>query len=364
MNKYTIQLIVATALVAVPIAARAQGETEARCGVDSLDPAQATARLEWARMCALTLNTGTVPNSGDPDNWFTTDDYPDTPEYLDNNNFSRAFTGETEFYHVNEEHAKRLYQGGTYTPVKETSGPTAGFWKWQRPPTKLRARPLYPTFDSSTGSVLIATNLAECKLYEKNLNTNVISTIPWTGGFRVAAYCVSSCYAPDQNLRFSGGDVNVVVAMKARRDDLVTLTPGASLDDLSLQTSRVASYTTEIRDAENVIYKLTTASGGSLKVTNEHPMITSSGRLVQAQQLAVGNELLKADGTPDPIIGIEKTTYFGRVYNIKPVSTEPVANILIAQGYLVGSSRFQNDDVSYMNRILLLHQVPDEVMPR
>jgi hypothetical protein len=45
------------------------------------------------------------------------------------------------------------------------------------------------------------------------------------------------------------------------------------------------------------------------------------------------------------------------------VSPEPVANILIAQGYLVGSSRFQNDDVGYMNRILLLRAAPD-VMPR
>jgi hypothetical protein len=59
-----------------------------------------------------------------------------------------------------------------------------------------------------------------------------------------------------------------------------------------------------------------------------------------------------------------KTDYFGKVYNIKPVSRERVSNVLIAQGYLVGSARFQNDDVNYMNRALLFRAVPDVVMPR
>jgi hypothetical protein len=204
--------------------------------------------------------------------------------------------------------------------------------------------------------------LNDCNLYVWNQTAGTLT--PWTSSFYVVAYCESGCYAPDQRLRFSDGDVNIVDAMKARRDDLVTLSPDATLDQLTTQTSRVASYTAEIRDAENVIYKLTTASGGSLSVTNEHPILTSGGRLVQAQTLVKGDALLRADGTPDPITRIEKTTQFGKVYNVKPVSPEPVANILIAQGFLVGSARFQNDDVAYLNRVLLFRGVPDEVMPR
>ena len=180
----------------------------------------------------------------------------------------------------------------------------------------------------------------------------------------VTAYCESGCYAPDQSLRFSDGDVNIVDAMKAHRDDLVTLSSDATLDKLATQTSKVYNYTADIRDAKQVLYEITTASGGALRVTDEHPMVTSEGLLVAAEKLTVGDELLKADGTPDPITAIEKTDYFGKVYNIRPVSSERVANILIAQGYLVGSARFQNDDVSYMNRALLFRAVPDAVMPR
>jgi hypothetical protein len=250
-----------------------------------------------------------------------------------------------------------------YTVFQETSGPTINFYKWTRP--TLRPRPLYPSFDTivtGTGTQLFPSGGADCGIYTKNATTGALTT--WTGNFYVAYYCESSCYTPDQNLTFSTGEVNVVAAMKAKRDDLVTLSPDATLDSLATQTSRVFSYTTEIRDAENVIYKLTTASGGSLSVTNEHPIITSEGRLVQAQKLIEGDELLKADGTPDMIVSIEKTTHFGKVYNIKPASTVPVANILIAQGYLVGSARFQNDDISYMNRVLLFRGVPDDVMPQ
>jgi len=245
---------------------------------------------------------------------------------------------------------------------QEALGATAGFWKWAG--TSQRPRPMYPSFENTpvagSGTQLFPhPTLADCRLYSDRNGTT-----PVAGSTYVIAYCESSCYTPDQNLRFATGDVNIVDAMKTKRDDLVTLAPDATLDQLATQTSQVFSYTTEIRDAEHVIYKLTTASGGSLSVTNEHPLVISSGQLVQAQKLHPGDELLKADGTIDPITQVEKTTYVGKVYNIKPMSREPVANILIAQGYLVGSARFQNDDVDYMNRVLLFRGVPADVMPQ
>jgi hypothetical protein len=280
---------------------------------------------------------------------------------------NHAFSGNVEDYNVNLNYSISRYMlTSRYTVTQETTGLTTGYWKWSH--TTQRALPLYPTFETSpvagAGIQLIPlpSVFNDCNLYQWDRTAGTLT--PWTGNFYVVAYCVSGCYAPDQSLRFSDGDVNIVEAMQARRDDLVTLTPDATLGDLTTQTSRVYSYTAEIRDAEHVIYKVTTASGGSLSVTSEHPVLTSEGRLVKAETLAVGDKLLKADGVPDPVTRVEKTTRFGKVYNIQPVSTERVANILIAQGYLVGSARFQNDDVEYMNRTLLFRAVPNEVMPR
>jgi hypothetical protein len=207
---------------------------------------------------------------------------------------------------------------------------------------------------------------APCTLFQDQTGT----TTPWPGAnaFFVAFYCTSSCYTPDQNVRFSTGDVNIADAFNAVRNDVVTLSPDATLDNLSTQVSGVFSYTHESRNnITQPIYTVTTASGGSLSVTNQHPVLVASsgsGRLLMAERLREGDELLKADGTLDPIVQIVKTNHTGQVYNLAPTATEHVSNILIAQGFLVGSSRFQNDDLKYMNRALLFRAVPDHVMPK
>jgi hypothetical protein len=364
MTKFILLFILQIALLGVPASALASAQGS-RCATDSLDPDLASQRIEWARKCGLLRNTG------GPNSWFESEAAFDlmlnpAKEYreIDPN---RAFSGNADDYNVNLYYSSSLFvPTPKYSVTQETSGPTSAYWKWSH--TTQRAHPLYPTFETSpvagTGIPLLPlpTIFNDCNLYQWDQTAGTLT--PWTGSFYVVAYCESGCYAPDQSLRFSDGDVNIVDAMKAGRDDLVTLSPDATLDALTTQTSKVARYTTEIRDAENVIYTLTTASGGSLSVTSEHPILTSEGRLVQAQKLAKGDALLKADGTSDPITRIEKTTRFGKVYNITPVSPEPVANILIAQGYLVGSARFQNDDVAYINRVLLFRAVPEEVMPR
>ena len=77
-----------------------------------------------------------------------------------------------------------------------------------------------------------------------------------------------------------------------------------------------------------------------------------------------GNRLIKPDGTRDEVVSVTQADYFGKVYNLKPASTNRVANILIAQGFLVGSSRFQNEDADFINRIILGRGIPANVIPR
>jgi len=361
--------LMVTLISLLPERVRADPEQEFRCMTDSLNVEQALKRIEWARKCALLTNTG------GPDSWIESDVALDAATFDTNPPIrinvkdyveidrDHAYTGSVHGYRVNNYYAvSRYVDTPMYTVFRETSGPTANYYKWSH--TTQRPQPLYPSFETvpqiSQGTQLFPhPDLAGCRLY-----TDRDGTMPYNGNFYLIALCEASCYTPDQRLRFSGGDVAIVDAMTARRDDLITLSPDATLNNLTTQTSKVYSYTTEIRDAEQDIYKVTTASGGSLSVTNAHPIITSEGRLVKAEQLVEGDALLKANGSPDRIIRVEKTRFFGKVYNIKPMSREPVANILIAQGYLVGSARFQNDDVGYINRILLFRSVPDEVVPK
>lgn len=356
------------ALVAAPTVARAQPIVQLRCTIDSLDPTQATARLEWARKCGLLLNTGATPNTGNPENFFQSTKAADAATFegandYRENNTTRAFSGNVNEFNINFSHAWALFgQFFTYTVGRETSGPTLNFFKWSK--TTLRSRPLYPTFDSGGTMLFPPANLSAqsaCTLFTDAART---TPLPPTSFFTVLAYCESSCYTPDQSVRFSTGDVNIVDAFTDMRNDVVTLSTDATINNLRTEVSPVYSYTRELRDVEQPIFKLFTASGGSLSVTNEHPVMIASGKLVKAEKLREGDEILRADGTADPIIDIERTSFFGKVYNLKPTATEHVRNVLIAQGFLVGSARFQNDDIKYVNRALLFHTVPDSVMPR
>jgi hypothetical protein len=376
MNKT--KLICAAALLAAPTSVLADTIQEVRCAVDSLSVAQALNRLAWARKCGLTLNTGATPKTGNPSNFFQSVKAADDVTFVGandyrENNTSQAFTGQVMDYNVNYSMAWSEYGAFfAYHTFQDAAGPTLNFWDWNKPGQQ-RAQPLYPSFDSTfagNGTQLFpppnANVNSPCTLF-----TDQGGTVAWpaANAYFSAFYCTSSCYTPDQSVRFADGDVPMIDAFKAVRNDVVTLSGDATLDKLSTQVDGVHSYTHESRDtAKNVIYTVTTASGGTLSVTHQHPVLVvkkGSGRLVMAETLREGKDaLVKADGSLDRIVDITKSEHIGQVYNLSPNSTAHVSNILIAQGFLVGSSRFQNDDLQYMNRALLFRAVPDDVMPR
>src|SRR6185436_19957410 len=170
-------------------------------------------------------------------------------------------------------------------------------------------------------------NFSDCRLF-----TDMNGTQPYNGTFYVNVFCTSSCYTPEQTVSFVTGDEKILDAATAvRPTGLTTVAPGSTLEKIRFQTNDVASYTQELRDVTNVIFEIRTASGGELRVTDKHPDIQDNGRVVEAASLKVGDKLIKADGSRDRIVSINKTTHFGKVYNIKPRSTSRVANILVAQ---------------------------------
>jgi hypothetical protein len=375
MNKF--KLVFVAALAAAPTSVFAQSVQVVRCQtVDSIDIPTGLNRIEWARKCGLTLNTGSIPKTGNPANFFQSTKAADAATFLGANEYlenttSQAFSNNVNSFNVNYTRAwSKFGSFFAYTVFQDTSGPTLNFFNWTtaQPP---RSQPFYPSFDSTvsgTGTALFpppnANINSPCTLFT---DPNGVTPWPAANPSFVAFYCAAGCYTADQNVRFSTGDTNILDAFNAVRNDVVTLSSDATIENLSTQVSPVYSYTRDAREGTQPIYTVTTASGGSLSVTNSHPVLVANGgngRLVMAEKLREGDELLKADGTPDPVVGIDRSNYFGRAYNLAPTATEHVSNILIAQGFLVGSSRFQNEDLDYMNRALLFRAVPDDVMPR
>lgn len=165
--------------------------------------------------------------------------------------------------------------------------------------------------------------------------------------------CVAGCYTPETLLRFAEGEVGIKEAADSGMVNLVTLSPESTLDRLRMKTNKVERYTVDIREGWEDIYNLKMDSGGSLRVTSEHPLVTSDGRMRQAKSLKVGTKLISAEGTPDPIVSIEVSKVFGKVYNVGPVSIDYTSNIVVAGGYLNGSVRYQNEFLDNINAIIL-----------
>ena len=163
---------------------------------------------------------------------------------------------------------------------------------------------------------------------------------------------------------FPNGYEKIVDAMGEMRPEMMTLSSKSTLETMKLVSNEVYSYTRERIDNWHVIYEIKTASGGELRVTDKHPVIDGKGKVVEARSLKVGDELVKPDGQHDAIVSVDKTRHYGKVYNIRPVTRNRVSNILVAQGYLVGSSAYQNEDVDYMNRVILGRGIPKDVIPQ
>jgi hypothetical protein len=175
-----------------------------------------------------------------------------------------------------------------------------------------------------------------------------------------AGLCVAGCYVEGTQLQFTDGTVDIKAALESGKVDLVTLSPTATLDNLQFANNKVQRYLTDLTEAVQDIYTLSMKSGGQLRVTGEHPLLTSDGVIHQAQSLKPGDQLILANGKPDPIVRIEFNKIFGKVYNVQPITTDYVSNIVVAGGYLNGSLRYQNEFLDMINALILRRALADE----
>ncbi|MCY1043792.1 hypothetical protein OV208_20905 [Corallococcus sp. bb12-1] len=367
----------------LPSFAHAQDPQQTRCNSDALTTTQAVARTEWARRCGLTRNTGGATS------WFTTNAAFDTSfawakEYRESDT-SHAYTGNTHYNNVNYYHARSLYDATPmYSVFQETSGASAGYWKWSH--TTARAKPLYPTFESTivagSGTVLYPhpTNTNDCRLFSTPTGTSPWVTITrYTvcddepvysmkaqGGeeiiregcypvtetvekpFYVVAYCEAGCHPGDQFLTSSSGE--------APHGDAARETP-------TLRNNTASGDTPDASDSEHIVYELSTESGDLLRVPAGHPVLMSGGRRVKAESLLLGDALQRRDGTPDRIVTVKQTLYFAKVHDVRPVAHDAVSDLLLTEGYRVGPARVQKEDVEQLNRVLRQQAIPAEVLP-
>ncbi|MFE8599345.1 Hint domain-containing protein [Archangium violaceum] len=182
-------------------------------------------------------------------------------------------------------------------------------------------------------------------------------------GVSLFGFCPFGCFAPDQELMFESGPMAIESAMKAGKVDLITLAPDATLEQLSFMANTVNRYVADPLPQKQELVSLRMESGGSLRVTPSHPLIVEDGTIRQARDLQVGDQLMRADGTLDAVFELQTSEYYGKVFNVKPVTLDTTTNVLIAQGYLTASQRYQHDGERYLRRAMLRRTLPDWTLP-
>ena len=175
----------------------------------------------------------------------------------------------------------------------------------------------------------------------------------------VAAVCLSSCATPEQQI-LADAKANSKMAytpfqqaLEGKYEYAATLKANSAMASKQLQKSKIDQWVTELIDTDHAILQFRTASGGSLRVTPNHPIVADDGSVRLADTFKVGQNLVQLGGHLDRIVGIDNQVFHGKVYNLFVESADPVQNVVVTQGFLNGTAFFQNEGASNLNRSLL-----------
>ncbi len=213
----------------------------------------------------------------------------------------------------------------------------------------------FPVFDANYYSNRLPLRYALVKSRSSNSYKGPTDVNAPCGDWQMIAVCLASCFTADQQVLFGTGYIPIERALNDLVTRIVTLKPESDLEHLSFGIDRVSTYTRTREAALEDVRVFDMVSGGKLSVTTGHPMLLATGVMTTAAQVKVGDFLVKMDGRYDEIARITDIQVFDRVYNVAPVSGNPVANIIVAQGYLTGSAAYQylEEFSKLLNRKLL-----------
>lgn len=282
--------------------------TSSRCSHDSLSPSQALGRYAWMKKCEPT-----VPMIAD---FFEKmKGIKESPEEI----FKKSYKVDSS--------GKASYDRMTYATFMKVDG-------------KPWLAPAPGTTDYTKRDPLPDVSNISCEI---------------PAGTTISGVCLSSCLTPTQSLAVDlrGGEMSILEAMASGVTSLPALTSSSSLGDVQYREMKVDKFVTELIDSQHIVLAIKTAKGRAIELTPNHPVLISTGVLVEAKDLTRGHELVGRDGQPDAIVQIEEKSHFGKVYNVFMSSSVPEENLILSQDLIIGSGHFQNEAADYINRTIL-----------
>jgi hypothetical protein len=167
--------------------------------------------------------------------------------------------------------------------------------------------------------------------------------------YDLVGYCTSGCVTPDQEVETPDG-AKAILQMSQNSAKEVSVPARAMDDSIKLEKFGVRRYVKDLADAKQQLVVVTTSSGKQLKLSKNHPMLTSDFKMKNAENLKIGDLLVSASGQTEAITSVETMEYFGKVYNLVVDTDELEKSTYVVQGFVSGDKKYQDLSVSEMNR--------------
>ncbi len=103
------------------------------------------------------------------------------------------------------------------------------------------------------------------------------------------------------------------------------------------------SLTSSLQGPEYIpLVVISTGHGTQIKLTEGHPVLFATGKIVRADSVVVGDELVTMDGRNTSVLSIQRESSKHDVYNVMTSGNEIYEHILISEGLLMGDRMLQN----------------------
>jgi hypothetical protein len=147
----------------------------------------------------------------------------------------------------------------------------------------------------------------------------------------------NSCLAEGTQILKADGSKAPIESIQVG-DKVMANTTGLALTVTTLSRGRETDKMVRLRDDK----------GHEVLLTTKHPLMTSKGAVLAAEQVKVGDELL-ASGGKATVTSVERVAYQGQVYNLALGTSAEMAKLsdkdrtLVANGFVVGDSQMQTE---------------------
>jgi hypothetical protein len=164
-------------------------------------------------------------------------------------------------------------------------------------------------------------------------------------GYKIYDFCPAGCFAADTQIASSfsldGVAGYTAAASVAPRGSVLSMGDDASLGELALTPQSIKRIVVGPEDAELFVFVL--ANGRTLRVTQHHPMVLDSGKVIQASEVVAAMSFVGLDGQSVAIKSITREKPTADVFNFETASDTQLGHIIVAEGVLVGDLKIQNE---------------------